>query len=158
MKKLAILLIFVCANYSHAGVFESLVNPFIVGSTGRLSPGDHLVIRQGAITHHGIYVGDGEVVDFTTRIDPKTGKQYDGVPRSPHGGRYEIRRVSIQKFKEAGSGGIKILRPTWCWDNNRKIIVKRALSQVGRRPSYLVVGRNCQDFADWCKRGRRQTF
>lgn len=116
-------------------------------SQGDCRKGDHLyvhrfhpkavqaVLRWRGYTHHGIYIENGEVVDFS------------GYSKR------SIRTVKLEKF----AGGSPVYR--WSYDSYRgKIyspdeIVIRAQSQIGMR-DYSVVVKNCENFANWCVTGR----
>ena len=98
-----------------------------------------LVLRWRGYTHHGIYIGNGEVVHFS-------GLSSDYSKGS-------IRRVKFEQF----AGGFPVYR----WDYNfyrgeihsPDEIVARAQSQIGMR-DYNVVVKNCENFANWCVTGR----
>lgn len=97
-----------------------------------------LILRWKGYTHHGIYIGNGEVVEFS------------GFASSY--GKGPIRIVDLEKF----SDGFPIYR--WNYDSYRgKLyssdeIVVRAQSQIGMR-DYNVVAKNCENFANWCVTG-----
>lgn len=97
--------------------------------------GDHLRIERGAYTHHGIYVGNGNVVHYS--------QGYDKVP--------EIREVKFKDF--AGMSKVYIvpqeespLRFT------PQEAVKRAYSRLGER-NYNLIYNNCENFVRWCRAG-----
>lgn len=98
-----------------------------------------LVFRQQGYTHHGIYIGDGKVVEFFGLSS--------GYVKGP------IRIVDLETF----AGNFPIYR--WSYDSYREKkyapdeIVLRALSQVGKR-DYNVAAKNCENFANWCVTGR----
>ena len=97
------------------------------------------VLQWRGFTHHGIYVGNGEVVDFSG-----LSSKYSKGP---------IRTVSFENF----AAGFPVYR--WSYDSYRgKIyspdeIVLRAQSQLETR-DYNVVVKNCENFANWCVTGR----
>jgi HRAS-like suppressor 3 len=49
-------------------------------SEGRFQPGDHLKVRRPGYWHHGIYVGDGRVVQFGGSVFDKPHARIAEVP------------------------------------------------------------------------------
>ena len=97
------------------------------------------VLRWRGYTHHGIYIENGEVVDFS------------GLSSGYSKG--SIRRVEFEKFAD----GFSVYR--WSYNSYRgKIyspdeIIARAQSQIGTR-DYNAAVKNCENFANWCVTGR----
>lgn len=104
-----------------------------------MAKGDHLVIFLDYFTHHGIDLGDGTVVHWST------GGQ--GL-KDLFGDAAVIRRTSHAAFADG--------KPVWvrayasCFDDDT--VVARALSSVGAL-GYNVAQNNCEHFATWCKTG-----
>ena len=98
-----------------------------------------LVMRWKGYTHHGIYIGNGEVVEFSGFSA--------GYGKGP------VRIVALEQF----SDGFPIYQ--WNYDSYRgKLyspdeIVARAQSQIGMR-DYSVLAKNCENLANWCVTGR----
>lgn len=98
-----------------------------------------LAFRQQGYTHHGIYIGDGKVIEFSGLAS--------GYGKGP------IQIVNLENF----SGNSSIYR--WNYDFYREEIyspdeiVLRALSQIGTL-DYNVLSKNCENFANWCVTGR----
>jgi hypothetical protein len=113
-----------------------------------MARGDHIIAPMDACTHHGIDLGDGTVVHWTTGR-PGSKQQLGAAARKPLA---EIRQTSLAEFA-AG-------RPVWvreyvrCFDSDT--VVARALSRVGRR-GYDLADNNCEHFACWCKTGRHHS-
>lgn len=107
-----------------------------------MARGDHLITPMDCYTHHGIDLGDGTVVHWTT-AQPGA-KLLLGAD--------EVRRTSLNAF---GNGG-----PAWvrqyvsCFDADK--VAERALSRVGER-GYHLSQNNCEHFATWCKTGRHES-
>lgn len=113
--------------------------------------GDHLyvyrlhkkAVRQApkmrGYTHHGIYVGEGRIVDFS------------GLSAGYNKG--AIRMVDFSRF----ASGFSVYR--WSYDSYRgemyssSEIAQRARSQIGKS-QYNVLIKNCEHFANWCVTGR----
>ncbi len=98
--------------------------------------GDHIrVRRKGVYTHHGVCVGDGEVVHFSG----------SGSDISPHG--REIKKDTIEVF--AAGGTVEVLEIAQ--DDRLPVAetVARAISRIGER-DYNVRKNNCEHFANWC--------
>jgi Lecithin retinol acyltransferase len=134
----------------------------------------YVPIKGGPICHHGIYVGNGEVVhmDRTDSIKNKL-SSVSGI------GKYKIEKVSLEKF--AGSqenihrikasrrktGLLSHFSEEGC-SRPPEEVVKRALkvSESGETGTYDLFGGwknlfylkgkeiNCEHFATWCRTGR----
>jgi len=120
-------------------LFDSIRNPFSKGkkvkSSHDLYVGDHIYIRSGFITHHGIYVGDDEVIHFAP----------DEL------GDVCIHTVSLGKF----SDGKKILRMSKSDSPIRYSgieVAERAQSRL-YDGEYNLAFNNCENFARWCRWG-----
>ncbi|QDT38905.1 lecithin retinol acyltransferase family protein [Stratiformator vulcanicus] len=102
----------------------------------RFEPGDHLASTRlaGGYTHHGIYVGDGQVVHFDSSVRTK----FKAV----------IREVALERFGPVD----KILVVRHDGPVDREEILRRARSRVGEA-GYCLVWNNCEHFANWCVSG-----
>ena len=109
-----------------------------------LNPGDHIYVSYGFFTHHGIYVGDGAVVELYNDWK-KTGVPRD-VPR--------IRRISIEEFADGREVKVRQYAPSEC--DPPDVVVARALSRVGEE-GYHLFNNNCEHFATWCKTGQARS-
>ncbi|SEB99315.1 Lecithin retinol acyltransferase [Pseudomonas mohnii] len=93
--------------------------------------GDHLVSVRCGYTHHGIYIGAGEVLHYSGFGDSVSGP---------------ICRVSLEKF----SGGMPTVvesHPLAVHDAEARIA--RGYTRLGE-DSYNLVTNNCEHFVDWC--------
>lgn len=105
--------------------------------------GDHLyfsgAFRVPALFHHGVYVGDGQVVHFWGRMPYKSDARVMAVPVA----------VFEQLAKNVGS---RVLVLNVASRLPRDKTVRRALSRVGEG-GYNVATNNCEHFANWCVQG-----
>ncbi|MBQ9275469.1 MAG: lecithin retinol acyltransferase family protein [Succinivibrio sp.] len=95
--------------------------------------GTHLVARRLMYLHHGIYVGQGQVIENI--LD-------DGIVR-----------VSLQDFAEGQRLGV-IEHPHRRFSPEQS--ARRAESQLGES-SYNLLFRNCEHFVNWCIEGVAQS-
>jgi len=95
-----------------------------------LSRGDHIAVdRAFHFSHHGIYTGDGFVIEY--------------------GSNKEIHYTTLENFLDSSHYIYKvdseaIYKP--------EKIVERAKSRLYER-DYSVFGNNCEQFARWCRNG-----
>lgn len=105
-----------------------------------LYPGAHVRVPVGNIHHHGIYIGNGEVVQFGLPSDVYRAANEVKVLRSPiedfTGGATFV-EVYVYDFKEKRK------------KRNDKEIVEFALSKVGEG-GYDLLRNNCEHFANLC--------
>ncbi len=90
--------------------------------------GDHLVARRLGYTHHGIYVGNGQVIHYL-----RSGVTLDSLETFA-----DERDVHVQEYSDKFYSSEEI--------------VKRAYSRLGD-DCYNVVFNNCEHFACWCVSG-----
>jgi Lecithin retinol acyltransferase len=108
---------------------------------GREPPlGAHMVTLRRGYTHHGIYVGEGRVV------------QYGGLSWGLRRGRVE--EVPLPQFS--------LGRPVWVrfmglrrYDPHE--VVRRARLRLGE-DRYSVLTNNCEHFCEWCVCGRHRSY
>lgn len=101
--------------------------------------GTHLVATRTIYTHHGIYVGNNEVIHY--------GGLADELKKD------RICKVSLQKFQ--GTGTIKEYKYEELLHGERyhgAETVKRAYSRLSEN-KYNVSWNNCETFANWCTHG-----
>ena len=105
-----------------------------------LYAGAHIRVPVGNIHHHGIYIGNGEVVQFGLPMDMYRAANEVKVLRSP-----------IEDF----SGGATFVE-VYVYDRKEKKqkrkdeqIVEFALSKVGEG-GYDLIRNNCEHFANLC--------
>ena len=95
-----------------------------------LKIGDHLYVQRKGYTHHGIYVGDNNVIHYL---------------------RASIKLDSLEVFKEGGSLNkmIEDESPS-CYSKEK--ILSRAYSRYNE-DSYNLIINNCEHFCRWCRFG-----
>lgn len=103
-----------------------------------LQPGMHLVSPRRGFEHHGIYAGNGRVIQYTgfkgwLRIGP-------------------VEEVSLQEFSR-GNGFT--VRPAGRFSPEEAL--ERARSRLGEN-LYRVLSNNCEHFARWCVSGVSRSF
>ncbi|ASI36212.1 hypothetical protein A0126_11685 [Exiguobacterium sp. N4-1P] len=95
-----------------------------------LDIGVHLVTERifGLYTHHGIYIGNGEVIHFSGRI---------------------IETISLFKFLKGKPFATRDYKDKKNLNPPSKIIEKAnsGLNEKG----YSLLYNNCEHFADWCR-------
>ena len=96
--------------------------------------GAHLESKRmnGAYTHHGIYIGNKEVIHYAGLAD--------GINSAP------VEKTTISKFSDGNKYNI-IEHPHSKF--TKEEIVKRAYSRLGE-DSYHLLGNNCEHFVNWC--------
>jgi hypothetical protein len=99
-----------------------------------MATGDHVFVRRGGYTHHGVEVDDGMVIHFT------------GTPGSKRGA--AIRLEPTEVFR---SGGVVEVRR---YERRLEpgVAVERAESKLGQS-GYNLYANNCEHFARWCVTG-----
>lgn len=92
--------------------------------------GDHLYVQRFQYTHHGVYIGNGQVAH------------------------YLLERVKVDSL-EAFADGSKILKRSKLispikFDSDE--VVQRALSRLNESEYNLIIN-NCEHFVRWCRNG-----
>ena len=104
-----------------------------------LSVAAHVVTSRLGYTHHGIYVGNGNVV------------HYRGLSYSWRTG--PVEEVSLAEF--ARGRAIRVhaqVSPSF----DRDAVVARARSRLGES-AYSILSNNCEHFCEWCLHGRNRS-
>jgi lecithin:retinol acyltransferase len=102
--------------------------------------GAHIVTPRSVYTHHGIYVGEGRVI------------QYGGLSRGLCRGRVE--EVSLSQFAR----GRKIwVRSEGSSSFDREEVIHRARLRLGEN-GYHPLKNNCEHFCEWCVRGEPRSY
>lgn len=96
--------------------------------------GDHLVSPRVGYTHHGLYVGNNEVIHYEGKIGEGNG---------------HIAQTSLQAFCDGQSCTVRDY-PIRVY--GRKESVSRALGRLGEQ-DYNVIFNNCEQFVAWCIMG-----
>jgi hypothetical protein len=100
----------------------------------------HLVTPRRGYLHHGIYVGNGQVVHYTGLAH--------GLRRGP------VEEVPLSCFTRD--------HPVWVISNGPSTfdgfeIIRRARSRVGE-DSYRLLSNNCEHFCEWCLHGENRSY
>lgn len=105
--------------------------------------GDHIYAPidavHGVATHHGIYVGRGNVIHFT------------GLITDPGNAKIQVDKLSLFSTKTPkvrDYAGADVFSP--------REVVRRARSRLGER-GYSLTMNNCEHFASWCKVGSHRS-
>jgi hypothetical protein len=104
------------------------------------SLGVHLVTPRLGFTHHGIYVGGGNVV------------HYGGLSHYLPGG--PVEEVSLESFMH---GHTVWVRPHEAVRFDYAEVVRRARSRVGE-DRYRLLSNNCEHFCEWCLHGEHRSY
>jgi hypothetical protein len=112
-----------------------------------MQPGDHLFIRRGILgrsgqyTHHGVYVGAGQVI------------HYAGFANGFSLASRPIELACLETFADGEQVQIKpyAIRPF-----NHTETVIRAKSRLGEN-NYNLLFNNCEHFASWCCIGEKHS-
>ena len=108
---------------------------------GREPPlGAHMVTPRRGYTHHGIYIGEGKVVQYA-------GLSW-GLRRGP------IEEVSLAQFARGRPLWIRLTGSHW-YDAHE--VLRRARSRLGE-DHYSVLTNNCEHFCEWCIRGEHRSY
>ena len=100
-----------------------------------LQPGDHIKVKHGLYEHHGIYIGNGIVVQsWSVRPNKQAGTIQFGTLADFAGAHA---RVEVVPYGVAYPP---------------QIVVRRALYCLGAG-GYHLFNNNCEHFARWCKTG-----
>ena len=96
--------------------------------------GDHLVTPRTGYTHHGLYLGNQQVI------------HYSGKSRHDQG---SIQQVTLEEFCDGNSCRVRDY-PFRVY--GRKESVERAYERLGEA-SYSILFNNCEQFVAWCIMG-----
>ena len=96
--------------------------------------GDHLVTPRTGYTHHGLYIGNQEVIHYAGKLGSDSGR---------------IAKVTLAEFCEGASCRVRDY-PLRVY--GRKESIERACQRLGEC-DYNVVFNNCEQFVAWCIMG-----
>lgn len=107
--------------------------------------GSHLISQRvgGVYTHHGIYVGNKEVIEYSGSSE---GVNIDDIVSINNDNRSPISIVSLKEFSKGNGFKIK-LHPNA--KSSKEEIVKRAKERLTEK-EYNVFFNNCEQFANYC--------
>ena len=100
----------------------------------------HVITPRRGYLHHGIYVGDGQVVHYA-------GLAY-GLRRGP------VEEVSLSRFTRGHPVWVRFSRPS---NFDCLEIIRRARSRVGE-DSYRLLSNNCEHFCEWRLHGENRSY
>ncbi len=100
-----------------------------------LQPGAHLTSPRAGYVHHGLYAGNGRVL------------QYGGYSRL--GRRAPVEEVTLAQFAGGREVSVKAGEPA-CFSGPE--IVARARSRLAEDRYHLLTN-NCEHFVTWCRTG-----
>ena len=100
--------------------------------------GDHLSVTRIGYWHHGIYIGDGEVIHF------------NGAPDAA--GDLGLAIIQTDSLEFFSGDTIPEVVPYKEPRYSAHEVVKRAHLRLGER-GYSFITNNCEHFAHWCKTG-----
>jgi hypothetical protein len=109
------------------------------GLTEEPPSGAHLATPRNRYTHHGIYIGDGNVI------------HYAGFSRSLHAG--PVEEVDVIEF--AFGHPLHIVDHPQARYSAQQI-VQRARSRLGER-AFDLLNNNCEHFCNWCISGHHRS-
>ena len=104
-----------------------------------LNPGEHIKVLRKMYSHHGIFIGDDEVVHYSGEVKNRDCAQ--------------VCKVSLEAFLQGGTSSVVEHHNT---QFSPEEIVTRALSRVGET-KYDLVFENCEHFATWCTVGKKKS-
>jgi hypothetical protein len=104
-----------------------------------IKKGAHLVSDRGLYTHHGLYIGNNQVI------------HYSGLADGKESGPIEI--VTLEEFHN-GNGFTIQEHPNAKYSADEAI--KRAKSRLGE-DSYSISGNNCEHFVTWAIEGNHKS-
>ncbi len=96
--------------------------------------GDHLVTPRTGYTHHGLYLGNQQVIHYSGKTSHDQGS---------------IQQVTLEEFCE---GKACRVRDYPCRVYGRKESVERAHQRLGEA-KYSILFNNCEQFVAWCIMG-----
>lgn len=101
--------------------------------------GAHIRVQIQSIYHHGIYIGNDEVVQFGLPFDMFRPKEEVKVLKS-----------NIEEFLQGGFLEVRVFdRKERKQKNDDRKIIEIALSKLGEG-GYDIVHNNCEHFANFC--------
>ena len=108
--------------------------------------GAHIRVQVQSIYHHGIYIGNDEVIQFGLPIDVLRPKEEVKVLKS-----------SVEEFLQGGFLEVRIFdRKERKIKNDDQKIVEIAISKLGEE-GYDIVHNNCEHFANFCVFNKKES-
>lgn len=113
----------------------------IGGLSTIMARGDHLFIYCLGYSHHGIDLGNGNVIHFDSGPWRKFVSHTTDAPPT-------IRETTLDQFAR----GRELLVRLYDLGDDPELVVDRARSRLGEE-GYELFDNNCEHFAVWCKTG-----
>ncbi|HET6916365.1 MAG TPA: lecithin retinol acyltransferase family protein [Acidimicrobiales bacterium] len=121
--------------------------------------GDHIKVRRGLYTHHGIFVTETRVIDFSggrnilekpkALVQARTLREFEGR----HG-----RAETVEHPGRFLAGLAFWPGPDWEYPPDEVVRRAEALCQVAAtKGAYRLSGSNCEHIANWCKCGAHES-
>jgi hypothetical protein len=102
--------------------------------------GSHIVTPRRGYLHHGIYVGDGNVVHYAGLSN--------GLRRGP------VEEISLPQFTRGRPAWVRFNAPS---NFDCLEVIRRARSRVGE-DCYRILTNNCEHFCEWCLRAEHRSY
>jgi hypothetical protein len=102
--------------------------------------GAHMVTPRRGYTHHGIYVGEGRVIQY--------GGLSWGLRRGP------VEEVPLSQFSQGRAVWVRVVGSHWF---DQYEVVRRARLRLGE-DRYSALTNNCEHFCEWCVRGQHRSY
>lgn len=107
-----------------------------------LHPGSHLSVSRGVYDHHGIYIGNNQVI------------HYSGFAEAFNKGCIE--QITLEKFLGGRDQFTVVNYPSNTVIYTNEEIVERAYRCLGK-DDYNLLLNNCEHFACWCVTGEKRS-
>lgn len=106
--------------------------------------GDHIRVKCNQIYHHGIYIGNNEVIAF--------GHPYNLLENHDQ---IEVVKTTIEEFLQGGFLEVRIYQKKELKEKRKpEEIVAVAKSKLGEK-GYNILHNNCEHFANFCVFGKK---
>lgn len=102
------------------------------------TPGDHIRVKRDHYYHHGIFVGNGEVIHYTSEKD-------DGINKADE---VFVRKTSIEFFLKDGVGEKALYTRKEKRRLNKPEEIVRLANEFLGRGNYNIISNNCETFAN----------
>jgi hypothetical protein len=125
---------------------------YAVSEKHKISDGDHICLKQSVAggsfryTHHGIYLGDGLMVNYSGDVRSFLNRQVLGW----------VQLTELDTFL-GGSTHFTKVQHSAVAAQDRNVVVARVLLNLGRR-NYDPAQENCEHFATFCSTGTPQSI
>jgi hypothetical protein len=114
--------------------------------------GDHIKVWRGAFWHHGIDVGNNQVIHLSEGEPVSRFTRFLTKKKSS-----KVEKTSMEDFLKGGEavmGGLRNTAPAL----EKEEVAKRAESIVGNPSKYNILFRNCEHMSNWCETGDPQSY